>query len=1016
MDKEWPAAGGHRCNGARATARAVLLLLALLLPALPPTTVAADAGAAWDVPLHRWSWQTWSSESGLPQISAKALAVDHDGLLWVGTENGLARFDGTRFEVFTPGNTPQLGASWITQLMVDRQGRVWIGNLRNLVVFEDGRFLGSDELGEVTALGQDEAGRILAGGDRLYQAVPDGGRVLVTPAEDDDGPVTALLAVGGDGVWVGERSGRLRHLRGGNERVWRLPPEVTRVSALAWLDGRLWLGTDAGLYRHDGKALARVVLQPGGDGEVQALSADTHGTLWIANHSLVFRRFPDGRMETVAGPVAHAFPWVMAFLPTADGMWMGSQYHGLRHYWLPAVQRLGEEEGLHDRSLWSVVPDGDGLLVGTDDGVARWDGELFRLLVPGSRLPHPAAYSLLRDSRGGLWVGTRSGLQRFDARLREGHTFPELRGIRVNGLFERPDGSLWIATSAGLFHCPADTAAGRPEPVDSLLTGLGVRALDWTDDGTLWIGTENGLFRRQDGRVQPAVGTGMDGAFITAVRALPGGRLVVGSYDRGISLGDGRGGWWHHTRATGLPSDTVFNLQPVADGVLVSFADGVYHWRLPGEEAPAVTPAWRMLLYDFGDHPGRSRTRCCNGGGNDKGAVHQGAYWLPSLNGLVRVPLDLPAEPGPVVDVVSVNGTVPAGPLVELGERRDLAIRFRSVDFRQGFRLQFRHRLHGVDPDWVETGQQDTVSYMQLHAGRYRFDIQARLPYQSWGETTSLHIQVPARFVETPAFRLLMLLLALLLVWLLMRWRERLLRQQKQRLEEIVARRTSELAEANLRLAELNRVLNQASRSDPLTGLGNRRHLLQAAGRVQARVRDAWLAGAGTPVMGVVVLDIDHFKQINDALGHLAGDAVLCRVARLLVRAVGSDDDVARWGGEEFVVVTKAASPEELLAYAERLRQAVEAERIEVTPGRHVTASIGVAAWPLAAATVERHDWAVTLGLADFALYRAKVSGRNRSALVKVADVEGADWPERLDTATLRRWLEEGRAELHLRP
>src|SRR5690606_13872806 len=119
---------------------------------------------------------------------------------------------------------------------------------------------------------------------------------------------------------------------------------------------------------------------------------------------------------------------------------------------------------------------------------------------------------------------------------------------------------------------------------------------------------------------------------------------------------------------------------------------------------------------------------------------------------------------------------------------------------------------------------------------------------------------------------------------------------------------------------------------------------------------------------------------------------------------------------EEFVVVATVAAAEDLLDYAERLRRAVEAEDIDVTAQRKVTASIGVAAWPTAATQFDRHDWTVSLGLADFALYRAKVSGRNRTALIKVTGVAPAAWPERPDAATVREWLETGRAELHLRP
>ncbi len=1010
MDKGLPGRSRHAFFDRRCTLlRPLLCLLALL--AVPAH---ADLGDSARIPLHRWSWQTWSSEAGLPQISGKALALDHEGVMWVGTENGLARFDGSRFEVFTPGNTPQLSSAWITRLMVDREGRVWIGNLRNVAVYADGRFIGSDELGEVSALAQTGDGEVLVGAGRLYHAGVDGGQLLLQ-AEDTVGAVSALLAAPARGLWIAERAGWLRHRDDSGETLRPLPAELARVTALAWYDDTLWLGGEGGLYRFDGDRFQPVNFAAASQ-PVQAMAIDPRGCLWIASHGDVYRRHSHGGMETVASQAAHAFPWVMAFLPTEDGIWMGSLYHGLRYYWLPPVQRLGHEEGLQDPSLWAVIADGDGILIGTDAGVARWDGRRFREVLPPSALPHPAAYSVLRDRNGRIWAGTRSGLARFDPATGSTTGFERTRGTQINGLHEDDDGRIWIASATGLFRHPGGDAGDIEEVnANGLLSGMRIRAIERGSDGELWLATESGLFVLNGTHAEPVTGTGIDGAFVTSVRVLADGKVVVGTYDRGIAVRGRDGLWSQHSIATGLPSDTVFSMHALGDGVLVSYSSGAYGWHVP--DTGQATPAYRMFVYDFGDRPGRSRIRCCNGGGNDKGTIHLGAFWLPTLNGLVRVPLDIQPMPTPVVDVLDINGRKADADDVRLavGERQ-LAVHFRSIDYRYGFLQQFRYRLQGVDAGWIETPSRDPITYAQVPPGRFRFEMQARLPFRPWGKMAAVQIDVPPRFVETWTFRTLMAIAAMVLLAVLMRWRERRLRQQKERLEALIATRTGELAQANRRLGELNQVLNEASLSDPLTGLGNRRHLLNVVAAKQEDVRRAWQDGATSPVLGLMVIDIDHFKQINDALGHLAGDTVLSRIARLLGRLVGEEDGLARWGGEEFVVVTCVDRVEDLLDYAECLRRAVEAEAIEVTPQRQVTASIGVAAWPTAATQLDRHDWTVSLGLADFALYRAKVSGRNRSALIKVTGVAPEAWPERPDAGTVREWLETGRAELHLRP
>jgi diguanylate cyclase (GGDEF)-like protein len=176
--------------------------------------------------------------------------------------------------------------------------------------------------------------------------------------------------------------------------------------------------------------------------------------------------------------------------------------------------------------------------------------------------------------------------------------------------------------------------------------------------------------------------------------------------------------------------------------------------------------------------------------------------------------------------------------------------------------------------------------------------------------------------------------------------------------------------------AVIDALCNLSSR-DPLTGLANRRQFETAMAREVDRV-----ARAGEPAL-VLMIDIDHFKKVNDTHGHAAGDEVIKAVARALADCIRPMDTVARYGGEEFAMILPNCPPAFAQNVAERIRRKVEAQRVAVTPGREigVTVSIGGAFAP----QWVRSSSQLWVNRADQQLYRAKSEGRNRACLEQPA-------------------------------
>jgi len=183
----------------------------------------------------------------------------------------------------------------------------------------------------------------------------------------------------------------------------------------------------------------------------------------------------------------------------------------------------------------------------------------------------------------------------------------------------------------------------------------------------------------------------------------------------------------------------------------------------------------------------------------------------------------------------------------------------------------------------------------------------------------------------------------------------------------------------NAALATSNEQLKIQSEIDPLTGLANRRHFQLAIKR---------LAGDGSLRGTVFLIDIDHFKRINDRFGHAAGDAVLIEVSHRLREAVRAEDLVVRWGGEEFLIVVESRSAETVQALAQRLLDMIGKPPVSYAgQAITVTASIGFASFPIAP-----HDlavnWERAINLVDTVMYMAKAHGRNRAYGIDQLDVQ----------------------------
>jgi diguanylate cyclase (GGDEF)-like protein len=985
-----------------------LLGLAALLWAL----FAAAPAQALDPfePIHRYAHEHWDRDTDLPSTSIQALLQTRDGHLWLGSQDGLVRFDGKDFEAFDSVTHPAIGNNHVQALLETRDGALWFTTLGGGVVryhldefeaFTAAQGLPSDVARELL---EDRDGDLWVGTDEGLARLR-GGRFESWDLREALGDaVVSVLFEDRDGrLWVGARNGGLCVFADGACQAPPLPEglRIRRPRAiLQAADGSLWIGTEGeGLIHVVDGEYTRLTNEEGlACVEVISLLEDRDGNLWIGTRRNGLARIGPGGREVFGTDDGLSFPHVTSLLEDQEGnLWIGTYAGGLNSLREAAFVSYGPRDGISTEVVLSVLEDRLGYLwVGTMKGLFRMHGEEVVPFAGMEYVDQIAPMALYQDEDDTLWVGTFGmGLYRFrDGEWSWWNTDDGLPAEYVYGLARDTDGRLWVGTQAGL----AIFEDGRfvvPE-VEPALTQMTVRMLHLDSQGRFWVGFDGAGLHRWDGQAlhpmmqaedytpnQLQLLTAHESADGTLWFGTEGGLLrLQGDELRVISGRDGL----HDERVWKVLEDEVGNLW-------CSSNRGVY--RVEKSEIEAFFNGQRKQVDSqiFGTADGMPSAEC-NGGFNSAGVkTRDGRMWFPTTKGLAVVDPEeaLRSKPIPPVSIRKVE-------VDEAEVERHRPVRLSPGTFRVVFhyaapyfvapdKVTYRYRID--DQDWSSTKHERFATYTNLDPGEHLFHVIASNGYGAWNEVgATVPFVVEPYFYQTTWFAALVGFSLLFVVsggyWV----RERQHSRRERELEELVEARTEQLE----RYAEERREL---SLRDSLTNLRNRRFLqesirplVEAISRQHANPRRAGCDERKSNLadrLSLAIVDIDHFKTVNDNYGHDAGDAVLQQFSELLIDTARGQDVVTRWGGEEFLVVLLGADEEGLSAFGERFRRRVAAREFAL-PGGDIlrkTCSVGLVCCPFYATGELGLDLEQLVNVADLGLYHAKRSGRDRCVLVR---------------------------------
>ena len=752
----------------------------LLCGFVPVLSAAADTAGG---PGSHFIVDSWNTREGLPQSSVISVIQARDGYLWLGTLNGLVRFDGIRFTVFDEENTPGLNSDRIIYLFEDSHTNLWIGTDTSGVglaqdgkikYFEIGR---ADQGGKVTSISEDSTGAVWFYTADSHLARYQNGKIEALNFSFNTPPICRMIAAEKSGaLWVADVSGMFsinpEHfnpraivvdesiraerldfiLAGRNGGIWRLMNGRVQkwksggmerdFGAYPWgssivkaacedKDGNLIVGTGgAGVFWYDANGkYDRISKEQGlSSAFVLSLCMDREGNLWVGTDGDGLDRVK----RKIFNSPAELPPWPVQSVSedARGGLWTTFNAHGLSYYLTNSTQEFGV--GINSNA-WSVLVDNrQQVWAGTrDEGLFRMQTNRFQP-APGAEMLGQRIFALFQDHNEQLLAGTQNGLARRDGQ--DWKMFTTRDGLSENAVravAEDADGNLWVGTENGGLNFFKAGKFISYQQTENGLAGNDISALCLDKDGVLWIGTfGHGLARFHNGK------------------------------------------WTRYSTRDGLASNSIgYIIEDDKGNLWIGSNAGLMRIRKESLNDFASEKTGSISCRIYGEAEGLPARECSIGAQPAAIRTHDGKLWFPTVKGLVFMdPAALKPNlqpPSVMIESVRVDGREqktnllasmwPQSITIAPGNRQlvaQLEIHYTALNFTAPDEVRFKYRLEGHETVWTEVGNTRTAYYSQVPPGQYRFHVIAGNEDGVWNETGSfLDITVLPQFWQTAWFR-----------------------------------------------------------------------------------------------------------------------------------------------------------------------------------------------------------------------------------------------------------------------
>lgn len=944
-----------------------------------------------------------------------SITEDSEGNLWVSTRNGVnvLNVNTNRFTQYTANDgVDSLNDNVSRAVHKDKNGTIWVATRKGLNQylasekrFKHHNFYGDseNEAINITSVTEDIAGALWlgSGNEGLMRFDPGTEQITVvskyfmTPTGEKKIGVRSLYLDQDEVLWIGTQENGLFKLDLTKPKTDKMEHSIVYVKDFdskpiltITEDNKqnLWVGTNNGLYfktYSDNKFVSMDdVSKAAGnlvDDEVWSLHSDFSGVFWVGTFNGLYKwntrttqfdhLFGNGQTNSLS---SNKITMIgsdknFSYIGTPNGVDLLNKNTG-EYSTLPL--QSDDSSGLKELLVMSFahVNDEEVWFGYRSKGATKYNPvtNTFKHYEADHNIKNalgsPGVTSILHAKDNTVWFGTfNGGLSKYNRDTDDFTTFwhdptdiSTISSDRILTIHESYDGNIWAGTwDAGLnIFVPSTGTAFRVPHKKHDPQSLGSnRVLTILEDSNknMWIGTEGG------------------GLNILTAELKEQGKILFDKLDS----------------ENGMPSNVVYGLIEDGNGNIWSSTNkGLVKIDRDTKSISVFTVSQGIQGDEF------------NSGSHHKDA--EGYLYFGGNNGVTRFdPADIKSNPiPPKIDFTGFQQLNTVGSINDvLNEHGEIEIfytdyligfEFAAFDYAAPIDNSYIYKLVGFDKDWITVRDSKRATYTNLPSGKYTFRVKAANSDGVWneeGKSISLVVN-PAPWFSWWAYAIysFMALVAALYIVRVYRRKAELREQYQIHLQKEVNIRTSELQLANEQLL-------QASITDQLTGLHNRRYLSEVIEErlehikhlfSQSIIDDKMNAGSGPRLMALM-FDLDGFKPINDNYGHDAGDKVIIQVATLLKNECRENDIVIRWGGDEYMIVAVVEDLAEAKVFAERVRESISTYPFDVGLSKkfHLSSSLGFALYPFSHHAPHSITWDQVHLLADHALYKSKYAGRN---------------------------------------
>ncbi len=785
--------------------------------------------------LSQFLIDVWDSEKGLPSGTLLQLVQTKDGYLWIGSYDGLLRFDGNSFDIYTKNSDKVFKTNNVTRLKEAKDSTLWIGSQGSgLLSYKNGKFSSHGLENEYI-----EAIHILDTSDSVYIGTRSGGLFVYdiknktfTPLfakELSSETISDILEYPRGKFWLATRNQGILTLK--NNQILKVPSQIENPRTLKlYLDDRktIWAGTYNGILKYEGNKFVQQFPEIAQE-RIHDMKFDPAGNFWIVTRNNIYRHNVISKeLELLTTETGEAFNDVRSiWLDQEEDLWIPTARHGLCRLRDGKFITYTVREGLAHPSVNSVgIYNKTDVLVGTSNGTIHRINAKQNTVIDypiKTDLNGQEIFNIRQDEEETVWIVTYNGLLRKEINGNE-KLFTKKEGLPTNVLrltYQDSKGRFWIGTRGeGLVEYKKDSKTSEITfnkiGLDRGFTPDFVMAITEDNNGNLLVGTNNGGL---------AIENGNKFDIFTSENGLPT-NLVFNIYcdkQNTIWLATNAGlVRWKDKKAfvfdasNGLPNESIFDIVEDDKGYFwFSSNRGVLRVKQSELNSLANGEDINLNWTKYDENDGMRSEQC-------KGATQsiispQGIIWIPTNNGILHIdPNFLPINsrrPPVYIQKVFLDDEVflePTTVTLHIDQQR-LIIDFTALSFRAPEKVMFKYKLEGFDKDWiVSKNNKREAIYTNLPNGIYTFQVIAANNDGIWNnEGASMKVIVKPHVYETPWFIGLIVLVIGSSIWVVVAARTKRIKVRAQELERIIELRTRELRSSNEELTAQQQVVDE---------------------------------------------------------------------------------------------------------------------------------------------------------------------------------------------------------------